>query len=160
MNGKIKTHKKISPDVRERSLDKINIKVIKDPKKYSRNICCMFDVDDPKEAFVKRNLTLIKEYGSHNKQGKPTYCSDSGERNLYKCNKCGAYVLEQESNSIFSNEITYLDYFPVTSENFADQLNENYSGDELENNHIYKWLSVRENNCNCNWIYPNVKNDK
>lgn len=152
-----KRHSKISPDQRERSLDNIYLNAVKDPK-YIRKICCMFDIEDPKEAFLNRDLSLIKEYGSHNKNGKPTYCCDSGERNLYKCNKCGAYVLEQENNFIFTKESTYLDYFPVTDENMADEINELYSGDELEKYHKYKWLSQTDKDCNCTWVYPDRKN--
>ncbi len=96
-------------------------------------ICCMF-ADE--KSFDKRNLELVEYYGSVC-NGHSLYTWDEGDRTLYRCKKCGAYVLEQYSE-IHMPDKTYVDYFPVRDERHAEEINEKYNGWSIERDYPYK----------------------
>ncbi|MBO4919482.1 MAG: NUDIX domain-containing protein [Erysipelotrichaceae bacterium] len=96
-------------------------------------ICCMFQ--DP-EKFNEHNLEFIRSYGS-TCNGHDLYTWDEGDRSLYRCRKCGAYVLQQYSE-IHMPDATYIDYYPVRDDAHAQEVNETYNGWTLETDYPYR----------------------
>ena len=109
-------------------LKEVNDRLVNDMK-----ICCMF-----KEGaeFHRRNLQLVKYYGSEC-NGHDLYTWDEGDRTLFRCKECGAYVLEQYSE-IHMPDAVYTDYFPVRDEAHAEEINEKYDGWAIERRYPYK----------------------
>ena len=96
-------------------------------------ICCMFT---DKGSFDRRNLEFIKDYGSEC-NGHYLHTWDDGGRSLYRCKKCGAYVLKQYSE-IHMPDKTYIDYFPVRDQRHAEEVNEKYDGSSIETDYPYE----------------------
>ena len=96
-------------------------------------ICCM--LQDPKK-FDEWNLEFIKDYGS-TCNGHELYTWDEGDRSLYRCRKCGAYVLQQYSE-IHMPDATYIDYYPVRDDAHAQEVNRQYNGWTLERDYPYR----------------------
>jgi len=118
------------------------LKEVNDRLISKMKICCMFDEEDPYEAYSNKKLELVKNYGS--KCGNNyLYVWDEGERYLTKCKKCGSYVLVQDSEMHMPDHV-YIDYFPVRDENHAMELNKNFGGYELEMKYPYKKLFVTD----------------
>ncbi len=109
-------------------LKEVNDRLVNDMK-----ICHMFEEG---AGFDKRNLQLIRQYGSRCGDVR-LYTWDEGDRSLYKCEKCGAYVLEQYSECHMPDS-TYIDYFPVRDETHADEINRRYDGWKIEKKYPYK----------------------
>ncbi len=109
-------------------LKEVNDRLVNDMK-----ICCMF-ADE--KSFDKRNLEPVKYYGSVC-NGHSLYTWDEGDRTLYRCKKCGAYVLEQCSE-IHMPDKAYIDYFPVRDERHAEEINGKYNGWSIERDYPYK----------------------
>ena len=96
-------------------------------------ICCMIK---DRTAFDERNLIFVKNYGDEG-YGHTYYTWDDGFRELYRCRKCGAYVLKQYSE-IHMPDATYIDYFPVEDEADAEEVNRKYNGWTIERDYPYK----------------------
>ena len=103
-------------------------------------ICCMFE--DGAE-FTERNLEFVKHYGSKC-NGHSLYTWDEGDRSLYRCTKCGAYVLQQYSEVHMPDRI-YIDYFPVNDEEDAEEVNRKYDGWSIETDYPYKKIFITKN---------------
>lgn len=98
-------------------------------------ICCMIK---DRETFDERNLEFVKSYGSGTLDH-PFYTWDEGDRTLFRCTKCGAYVLRQYSE-IHMPDATYIDYFPVEDEADAEEVNRKYDGWTIEGDYPYKGI--------------------
>ena len=109
-------------------LKEVNERLVSDMK-----ICCMF-ADDAK--FERRNLEHIKSFGD-TFEGHQLYMWDEGDRTLYRCRKCGGYVLEQHSE-IHMPDTGYTDYVPVRDEKHTEQINREYGPLALETEYPYK----------------------
>ena len=99
--------------------------------------CIGFDLEDAGEAFghFSGQLEIVENYGDRC-AGHFLHTWDDGCRILYRCKACGGYVLEQRSEfhsfSDNSSDGYYKDYFPVSGPEEAEELNERYSGFEIE----------------------------
>ncbi len=115
--------------------------------------CIAFDMEDASEAF--RHFSggeLVRCYGNK-AYGNSLYTWDAGERCLVKCKKCGGYILIQYSEFHaldHSDDKYYDDYFPVESEEEADELNRKYNGWEIERQFGKRYL-IRDNDDPPHW---------
>ncbi|MBR2809716.1 MAG: hypothetical protein IKE33_05830 [Erysipelotrichaceae bacterium] len=100
---------------------------------HDMKICCMFE---DQRSFNERNLEFIEYYGSEC-NGHSLHTWEEGGRSLYRCKKCGGYVLRQYSE-IHQPDKTYIDYFPVRDKNHAKEVNEKYDGWTIERDYPYK----------------------
>ena len=106
--------------------------IVKREKKM-RKMCEAFQMQDPVEAFQHLKLRTVENYGG-SAYGHSLYTWDRGERWLGQCT-CGGYVLVQESeynSPNWSEEDDYVDYFPVSGPEEADELNRKYDGFSIE----------------------------
>ena len=97
--------------------------------------CCMFEKG---QEFDKGNLEFIRNYGSRC-NGHSLHTWDEGDRSLFRCRKCGCYVMEQYSE-IHMPDRTYIDYFPVRDERHAEEVNEKYDGWSIEREYPYRMI--------------------
>ena len=88
--------------------------------------------------FNKANLEFVKDYGSRC-NGHYLHTWDEGGRTLFRCKRCGCYVMEQYSE-IHMPDSTYIDYFPVRDEKHAEEVNEKYNGWTIETDYPYKMI--------------------
>ena len=95
--------------------------------------CCIFKDEKP---FDRNDLQWVKNYGSSYK-GKTLHTWDEGYRILWRCRKCGHYVLEQYSE-IHMPDSVYIDLFPVKDEDHVERINERYDGFEIETCYHHK----------------------
>ena len=96
--------------------------------------CKGFNLDSVRKTYehFRGHLIMLKDYGDVC-NGHCLHAWDDGGRRLYRCTVCGGLVLRQVSEFHgFENDDYYTDFFPVDSEEEANQLNEKYSGYELE----------------------------
>ena len=96
--------------------------------------CEGFDLGTVREAYehFRGHLVLVKDYGDVC-NGHCLHAWDDGWRRLYRCTVCGGLVLVQQSEFHgYEHDDYYTDYFPVDSEDEAQQLNEKYGGFDLE----------------------------
>ncbi|MBQ2510255.1 MAG: NUDIX domain-containing protein [Erysipelotrichaceae bacterium] len=121
-------YEKITFDQLKEILAEVNDYLVKGMK-----VCCMFEDED---RFDKRNLELIRSYGS-SCNGHRLYTWDEGSRTLYRCEKCGGYVLEQYSE-IHMPDSAYIDYYPVRDEVHAEEINRKYDGWSIEARYPFK----------------------
>ena len=91
-----------------------------------------------RKTFDERNLKFIKNYGSGS-LGHPYHTWDEGDRDLFQCKKCGAYLLRQYSE-VHMPDATYIDYFPVEDEADAEEVNRRYDGWSIETDYPYKGI--------------------
>ena len=106
--------------------------------------CIAFDMKKPIEAYEHMSLETVREYGRQ-AYGHLLYVWDEGERTLMRCRACGGYVLVQQSEYHgMEDDSYYLDYFPVESEEEADELNRKYSGEEIEEQFGDRYLMVTD----------------
>ncbi len=109
--------------------------------------CVICDIQNPNEAYEHMMLQPVKEYGKF-AYGHPLFCWDSGERTLCKCEKCGGYVLIQESEYHGTEDDDYYtDYIPVNDSQEAEEINRQFSGFDLEYNSEIKYLAKTGNHC-------------
>lgn len=109
------------------------LKEVNDRLTSNMKICCMIADEG---SFDERNLEFVKYYGSRC-NGHDLYTWDEGDRSLYRCRKCGAYILKQYSE-IHMPDAIYIDYFPVRDEKHAEELNEKYNGWSIETQYPYR----------------------
>lgn len=97
--------------------------------------CIAFEMEDAAAALAHMYGSLEKQidYGDR-AYGHWLQVWDDGGRCLFRCTACGGYVLRQESEFHFfcGDDSYYLDYYPVSGPEEADQLNRMYGGSELE----------------------------
>ena len=125
----------ITYDLSKEILKEVNDRLVKGMK-----FCCMFEKG---AEFDRTNLELIKDYGD-TFEGVPLYTWDEGGRTLFRCNKCGGYVLEQYSE-IHMPDSTYIDYFPVRDESHSEEINRKYDGWTIETKYPYKKIFFTNN---------------
>ena len=96
--------------------------------------CIAFAMDTAEEAWEHMSFEVVEEYGDW-MYGHSLHTWDRGERTLFRCRKCGGYVLYQYSeysDPISCDESCYDDYFPVSGPEEADELNRKYDGFAIE----------------------------
>ena len=105
--------------------------------------CIGFDRPTQREAYrhFAGQLILLKDYGDMC-NGHCLHSWDDGWRRLYRCAGCGGLVLMQRSyfNNYDDADERYDSYFPIDSEEEAQQLNEQVSGYDLEMG--WRWRMV------------------
>lgn len=94
--------------------------------------CIGFQPEDIEEAFEHIDYEVLRNYGDY-AFGHWPYALDDGERLLVKCKNCGGYspIQKSEYHSFTGDDSYYTDYFPVDSEQEADDLNKMYDGFEI-----------------------------
>lgn len=112
--------------------------------------CKAFKMEDPEKALkhIRDNWEKIENYGDW-LYDHPLYLWDDGKRILGKCEECDQLFLLQcsEFHDFYDGDDSrYDDYFPVSSSKEADELNKNYSGEQIEFNYKNKWLCVTNGN--------------
>ena len=105
------------------------------------NCCKAFNMKDENDALNHiRGYAVVKEYGS-SANGHALHTWDAGERYLARCSKCGGLILVQESEFHgMEDDSYYTDYFPVASEEEAEQLNLKNDGFEIEREFVGRYL--------------------
>lgn len=95
--------------------------------------CIGFQMEDIHDALRHMKTVTVREYGDM-AYGHLLHTWDDGERLLVKCVNCGGYFMIQHSefHSFSGDDSYYTDYFPVESEEEADELNRKYDGFEIE----------------------------
>ena len=96
--------------------------------------CEAFSFDDAVEAHKHIKSIPLIDYGDR-QYGHFLHTWDDGGRRLVKCANCGGLILIQSSEfHSFSDspDSYYVDYFPVSSSEEADEINRRYSGSEIE----------------------------
>ena len=106
--------------------------------------CDAFDMQNPNEALkhIRDNWEVVEDYGSE-LYNHHLYVFDDGGRILGRCKKCEQLILLQSSEfHSFSDDgdSYYSDYFPVSSIEEAEKLNELYDGHQIESKFKDKWL--------------------
>ena len=99
--------------------------------------CCIFENETIEDAIKSMRFETIKEYGNKflNEDGSVKHFLhtwDEGERELVRCNKCGAYFIKQDSEFHGLDDTDYTDWYQVENPDIAEKLNEIYNGWELE----------------------------
>lgn len=107
--------------------------------------CLAFSLNDAKEAIEHMSgREVVKHYGSQC-NGHALYTWDDGERILFRCKKCGGYILVQLSEFHgMEDDEHYADYFPVSGSEEAEELNWKYNGFEIENAFPDRYLMVED----------------
>lgn len=106
--------------------------------------CEAFSMEDPKKAcaHLQSDHEVVKNYGDM-ANDHPLHTWDDGCRILARCNRCGGYFLIQKSEFHgVGNDDYYVDYFPVDSEEQAEELNQKYNGFEAESNFPGRYLKT------------------
>lgn len=119
-------------DQHKEVLKEVNDRLMNDMK-----ICCMFQ---NQEDFDRMYLEHVKDYGS-TCNGHDLHVFDEGDRTLYRCTLCGAYVLEQYSKSS-SSDAYCISFYPVRNEEHAEEINVKYDGAALEKDYPYKGIII------------------
>ncbi len=106
--------------------------------------CIAFEMEDAAAALahLRGSLDLQIDYGN-SAYGNRLHTWDDGGRRLFRCKACGGYVLRQTSefHSFCGDDSYYVDVFPVSGPEEADQLNRTYNGGELEFRFPKRFLS-------------------
>ena len=96
------------------------------------NVCKAFEMSDKdKQREHLRKLEIIEHFGDMC-NGHCLHTWDDGCRILKRCPECDALVLCQYSEFHGDNDSYYSDYFSVSSREEAIELNEKYSGFQIE----------------------------
>ncbi len=97
--------------------------------------CIAFNMEDVAAALahIHRSFEMQIDYGDR-AYGHCLQPWDEGGRCLFWCKACGGYLLRQESefHSFCGDDSYYVDYYPVSGPEEADQLNRMYDGGTLE----------------------------
>lgn len=107
--------------------------------------CIGFSMDDAVKAYEHMDRELVKDYGDT--CGKNIlHTWDDGHRVLVRCKKCGGYMLLQMSEFHgMEDDSYYADYFPVTGPKEAQELNDKYNGEQIEEEFPCRWLIADSN---------------
>lgn len=104
--------------------------------KFEGSECCIFSNElTAKQKLIK--MVIIKRYGdtfyNADKSVKHyLHTWDDGGRYLIQCPQCGAYFLVQKSEFHSSEDSYYTDWFQVESIQYAEMINEELSGFDIE----------------------------
>lgn len=103
--------------------------------------CIGFQLEMVTDALEHMDYEIIRDYGDY-AYGHFLYTWDDGKRLLGRCRKCGGYILIQTSefHSFTGDDSYYTDFFPVDSEQEADELNMKYNGFEIESKFNEKYI--------------------
>ncbi|GEM_PF-6731566 len=106
-----------------------------------KNLCCSFNSKDTNILMQNISLNLEKEktYNDYFTDLKLTF--EHGSRYLYRCNKCGKYVLVQHRRDKASNDYV-TEYIPVLDKDEADRLVKKYTPEKLMEKHKNKMFSI------------------
>ena len=107
--------------------------------------CIGFSMNDAEKAYEHMDMELVKNYGDiYGKNILHTW--DDGWRALMHCKKCGGYILLQVSEFHgMDDDSYYVDFFPVTGPTEAQEINEKYNGENIEDEFPHKWLIFDRN---------------
>lgn len=112
----------------------------------TRKVCCMFDEPDAEKAVRNASLSFVEDH----------YKSYRHERSLYRCRKCGAYVLKHyEEIATFlpgydwDNADCFERYYPVEMVEEARDLEGRYSFGKLSYARGHIEVFYTENNYEC-----------
>ena len=102
--------------------------------------CVGFSMEEAKEAYEHMDRELVRDYGDiYGNNILHTW--DDGWRTLMRCKKCGGYILLQVSEFHgMDDDSYYVDYFPVAGPAEAQEINEKYNGEKIEEEFPQKWL--------------------
>lgn len=102
--------------------------------------CIGFSMEDAKKAYEHMDKELVKDYGDI--CGKNIlHTWDDGHRALLRCKNCGGYILLQFSEFHgMDDDCYYVDYFPVTGPKEAQEINEKYNGEKIEEEFPQRWM--------------------
>ena len=105
--------------------------------------CIAFSMTDAKEAMAHtENREAVIRY-SWQCNGHLLHTWDDGERILFRCSTCGGYILVQLSDFHGMGDDEYfVDYFLVSNEKEAEDLNPKHDGFEIEEAFPGRYLMV------------------
>ncbi len=104
--------------------------------------CIAFDMEDAREAYHHMSFITVEDYGGRI-YGHDVHVLKSGSRSLLCCENCGGYALGQYSeywNPVSKERKDYVDYFPVSGPEEADELNRKYDGSAIEKEFPKRYL--------------------
>lgn len=103
--------------------------------------CIGFEMDDAQQALEHMKYEKVIDFGDR-AYGHCLHTWDDGKRILGKCKNCGGYILIQYSEYHGVDDSYYTDYFPVDGETQADELNQKYDGNAIENEFPNRYLGI------------------
>lgn len=110
--------------------------------------CKGFDLPTAEEAHEHfwDKLTELIDYEDYCNGHRLSTGFEKGKRILCRCSECGGLILVQKNVTFdYISNPDYDDFFPVRSHWEADQLNNNYDGNQIELEWKGKWLSLTRN---------------
>ncbi len=112
--------------------------------------CIGFTMENAAEALSHMDKELVEDYGGFCNDHY-LYIGDDGKRLLYKCKRCGGFILAQcyEVFGEFDDEY-FVDYFPVSGQEEAADLNERYDGHQIKELFAGKYITL-DNYMNAYW---------
>lgn len=115
--------------------------------------CIGFQMKSVEEAIEHMDYEVVRDYGDY-AYGNCLYTWDDGERFLARCKKCGGYLLIQHSefHSFTGDDSYYTDYFPVDSEQEAEELNKQYDGSAIEEKFPGKYIISDNGGTRIKWM--------
>lgn len=93
--------------------------------------CIAYEMENPQKAYEHITYEIVKDYGDF-AYGHALYTWDDGKRYLARCKNCGGYILVQKSEYHGEEDGYYTDYFFVSDEKEAEEINQKYDGFQLE----------------------------
>ena len=120
-------------------------------------VCAAFQMNTAYEAWnhLYKRSRVVARYGS-TYEGKWLHLWDEGDRTLFQCLSCGGCFLVQRSSFFGQNNITRIDYFPVTGPDEAESLNHRWDGWQIENSFPERYLSQDEEH-GTHWEQDNIR---
>lgn len=112
--------------------------------------CIAFEMEDVHVAFEHMQPETVIDYGEE-AYGHDLQPWNEGGRRLCRCKACGGYFLVQSSeyHSFDGDDSYYIDWYPVSGPEEADQLNRLYDGWDLEFNFPKRFMSCT----NLHWYW-------
>ena len=112
--------------------------------------CVGFIMENASAALSHMEKELVEDFGElcNNHY---LYIGDEGKRLLYKCKRCGGYILAQCYELYGDDEDEYfVDYFPVTCVEEAKDLNLRFDGYQIKEHFVGKYITL-DNYMNAHW---------
>lgn len=107
--------------------------------------CIGFSMENAEKAYEHMDRELVKDYGDTHGNN-ILHAWDDGWRALMRCKKCGGYILLQVSEYHgMDDDSYYVDYFPVAGPTEAQEINEKYDGEKIEEDFPQRWLIADRN---------------
>ena len=131
---------KTNTEIKDRGINRTEMyheKVMPSEEGYP---CVGFSMEDAEKAYEHMDKELVKDYGYI--CGKNIlHTWDDGHRALLRCKNCGGYILFQFSEFHgMDDDCYYVDYFPVTGPKEAQEINEKYNGENVEEEFRQRWM--------------------